>query len=77
MRLALPKIVVPPGPYYRVSYEFHLRSFALTDWDNCVKVTQDCVVNRGIITDDRLIIEARVRKFPAKKDRIVVEIESC
>lgn len=77
LRWSLPKVVVVGKPYYRIAYDFHLVRFALTDWDNIVKVTQDCLVKRGIIKDDRLIIEARVRKFPAKKDRIVVSIEGC
>ena len=77
LRFALPKVAVAAAPYYRVEYDFHLRSFALSDWDNLVKVTQDCIVKRGIISDDRHIIEARVRKFPAKVDRIVVRIEAC
>ena len=77
LRFALPKVAVAPAPYYRVEYDFHLRSFALSDWDNLVKVTQDCLVKRGIISDDRFIVDARVRKFPAKADRIVVRIEPC
>lgn len=76
MRLLLPNRAIP-GPYYRIEYDFHLVRFATTDWDNLCKVLQDCIVKRGIITDDRHIIEARVRKFPAKADRIVVGIEGC
>ena len=77
LRLSLPKCAVVGKPYYRVAYDFHLKSFALTDWDNCVKTTQDCLVARGIISDDRMIVDARVRKFPAEKDRIVITIEGC
>lgn len=77
LRLSLPAVAVVGEPYYRVTYDFHLVNFALTDWDNCVKVTQDCLVKRGILKDDRLIIDARVRKWPAKKDRIVVSIQGC
>lgn len=75
LRYALPKVAVVGKPYYRVAYDFYLRNFAHSDWDNLIKVTQDCLVKRGIITDDRFIIEGRVRKFPAKKDRIVITIE--
>ena len=75
--LTLPKIVILGGPYYRVAFDFYLKNFALTDYDNCIKVTQDCLVKRGIITDDRLIVDARIRKFPAKADSIVVTIEAC
>lgn len=74
---SLPKVAVVGNPYYRVAYDFHLVRFSTTDWDNCVKVTQDCLVKRGILSDDRLVVEATVRKFPAAKDRIVVRIEGC
>lgn len=76
LRLLLPNRAIP-GPYYRIEYDFHLVRFATTDWDNLIKVTQDCIVKRGIITDDRHIIDARVRKFPAKADKIVIRIEGC
>lgn len=76
LRLLLPKVAVP-GPYYRVEYDFYLVQFALTDWDNLCKVLQDCLVKRGIITDDRFIVDARVRKFPAKADHFVIRIEGC
>lgn len=75
MRYALPAGRVAPGPYYRVTYDFYLRNFAQIDYDNCIKVLQDCIVQRDIIDDDRLIIEARIRKFPADKDRVEVGIE--
>ena len=75
LRWSLPKCAVVGKPYYRIEFDFHLVNFALTDYDNCIKVTQDCLVKRGIITDDRLIVDARIRKFPAKKDRIVVRLE--
>ena len=63
------------GPYYRVRYDFYLKNFAMTDWDNLVKPFQDCLVKSGIISDDRRIIEATVRKFRAEKDSIIAEIE--
>ena len=75
MALSLPRVKVEGKPYYRVTYDFHLVYFKITDWDGCCKVLQDCIVKQGIITDDRFIIEARVRKFPAKQDRIEIEIE--
>lgn len=77
LRWSLPKVAVAGAPYYRISYDFHLVNFALTDYDNLVKITQDCLVNRGILTDDRLIVDARIRKFPAKVDKIVVTVEGC
>lgn len=77
LRWSLPKVSVVGNPYYRVEYDLHLVNFAAMDWDNCIKVLQDCIVNKGIITSDARIIEARVRKYPAKKDCIVIRIEPC
>ena len=65
------------GEFYRIHYDFFLRNFLMTDWDNLIKVTQDCVVRQGIISDDRRIIEARVRKFKAPQDRIEIEIQAA
>lgn len=77
VELLLPHVQVVGAPYYRVFYDFHLTQFARSDWDNLCKVLQDSIVAHGIITDDRMIVEAHVRKFPAKQDRIVIRIESC
>lgn len=75
LRWSLPKVVVVGKPYYRIEWDFHLVRFATTDYDNLIKISQDCLVSRGIISDDRNIIDARIRKFPAKTDRIVIRIE--
>lgn len=75
MRMALPAVRVAGRPFYRVGYDFHLKNFALTDWDNCCKLIQDCLVRRGIITDDRMIVDAHVRKFPASQDRMEITVE--
>lgn len=72
--LLLPKIHIP-GPFYRVAYDFHLVYFATTDYDSGIKVLQDCLVKKKIITDDKHIVEARIRKFKADKDSISIEIE--
>lgn len=77
LQMCLPQVHVAGGPYYRIEYDFHLVNFAMTDYDNCIKVTQDCLVKQGIITDDRFIVDARVRKYRAKQDRIVIRIEGC
>ena len=62
------------GDYYRVAYDFHLRNFGNTDSGNLVKVLEDCIVRQGIISDDRRVVEHRIRKFPSEKDYIVVGI---
>lgn len=72
---ALPPRAVPPGPYYSVAYDFYLTNFAMTDGANLEKVLTDCLVKRGILTDDRYIIDYRIRKFPAKQDRIEIVVE--
>lgn len=77
MRLLLPKVRVQRTPYYRVAYDFHLKQFALTDGANLEKVLSDCLVARGILEDDRYIVEYRIRKFPSETDKIVVSIEGC
>ena len=73
LSLMLPKKRVE-GEYYRVAYDFHLKNFGNTDEGNLVKVLEDCIVRQGIISDDRRVVEHRIRKFPADKDFIVVGI---
>ena len=75
LRFSLPKVAVVGKPYYKVAYDFHLINFSRTDGANLEKVLTDCLVKRGIIKDDRYIVEYCIRKFPAKKDRIVIRIE--
>lgn len=77
LHLILPKVKIAPAPYYRIAFDFHLVNFHLTDYDNIIKVCQDCLAKKGIITNDRLIVHATIRKFPAKVDRIDVEIEGA
>lgn len=62
------------GRWFRLEYKFFLKNFSLTDVGNLEKIITDCIVKRGIILDDRLITELRLRKFPSKQDRIEVEI---
>ena len=65
-----------PGPFYAISYRFELVNCWRTDYDNLIKILQDCIVRQGIISDDRKIVRAVIEKYPAKKDEIMVEIES-
>lgn len=73
--MLLPRASVS-GEYFKVAYDFYVVNFAMTDADNLVKVLQDCIVKRGIVPDDRRIIDYRIRKFPAKEPRIDVSIEA-
>ena len=75
LALLLPRQKVA-GDYFRVTYRFYLKNFAKTDADNLVKCLQDCIVRKGIITDDRKIIDYKIMKFPSKDDRIEIEIEA-
>jgi Holliday junction resolvase RusA-like endonuclease len=72
--LMLPKQHIP-GPYYRIDYKFFLVNFKMTDQQNLLKCLTDCLVKRGIITDDRFIIDERIRKYPSAHDGIELEIE--
>lgn len=60
--------------WYEVFYNFHIVNFALTDWDNMVKVFQDGLKRNGYFTDDRRIKRAHVEKFKSDRDYIEVEI---
>ena len=63
--------------YVKITYEFYLRNFKMTDADNLVKVLQDCIVKKGIIEDDRKIIQYMIYKYPAKENRIEIFIKEC
>lgn len=73
--LLLPKGKVN-GEYYKVEYDFYLRNFAMVDIDNLIKNLQDCIVRKGIISDDRRILDCRARKFRSVVDSIDVKIEA-
>lgn len=75
LRLMLPK-AIEPGPYYRVTYRFFLIRFESIDQQNLLKCLTDGIVKRGILKDDRYIVDERIQKFPSKQDRIEVEIEN-
>ncbi len=59
-----------------VRYKFYLKNCARADYDNLIKVTQDIIVKKGWIEDDRKIYRAIIEKYPTKKDeRIEVELK--
>ena len=62
------------GEYYEARFKFHLKNFALCDEDNLVKVLQDCMVQNGIISDDRRIVRHILEKYPSDFDYIEWEI---
>ena len=63
------------GPYYRVIFRFFLKRWLAGDLDNLCKVLLDNIVDAGIISNDRRVVEIMLQKFPAKTDRIEVEVE--
>jgi len=63
--------------YYEVHFRFYLKNFKMTDEDNLVKTLQDCIVKKGIISDDRRIIKHVIEKFPSETDYIEYEILSA
>lgn len=62
--------------HYEIRYKFFLINHATTDYDNLIKVSQDCAVKAGLIKDDRFIYKATIEKIPAKKDSVEIEILS-
>lgn len=63
--------------YFSVTFKFHMRRCFAGDLDNLCKVLLDNIVEKGIIGNDRSVVDIRLMKFPAKKDRIEVRIEAA
>ena len=55
-------------------YKFYLQHYAITDVGNCEKTITDCLVEYGIISDDRFVKKITMEKFKAKTDSIEIEI---
>ena len=53
---------------------FYLKNAERIDIDNCVKPLLDCLVKKGIIEDDRKIVELHLYKKKSVKDNICIEI---
>lgn len=60
----------------QIHYKFYLKNHSRTDIDNLVKVTQDILVKKGYLQDDRKIYKAIVEKIPSKEDRIEITLDS-
>lgn len=54
--------------WYEVHYQFYVNNFKMSDVDNLIKQTQDCIVRAGLISDDRKIKRITVEKFQSAKD---------
>lgn len=60
----LPKIVIPPPPY-EIYFKFGFSSIA-SDWDNCIKTTQDILAKKYKF-NDKLIKRGIVETEYVKK----------
>jgi Holliday junction resolvase RusA-like endonuclease len=52
--------------WYEVKYQFFLKNYSMSDYDNLIKQTQDLLVKTGFIKDDRRIKKATIEKFKSK-----------
>ena len=58
-----------------VEYRFHVKNHKLSDYDNLIKITQDLIVEKGYIEDDRKIYKATIYKVPSERDYIEINIK--
>lgn len=59
-----------------IHYTFYIKNYGLSDIDNLIKATQDLVVKKGYIEDDRKIVFLSAEKIKSKDEQIVIEIKS-
>lgn len=74
-QILLPKAVMD-GPYYRVVIRFYLKRCFSGDLDNLAKGVLDNLVVRGIVSEDRNVVDIRLLKFPFAKDRMEIDVEN-
>lgn len=81
--LLLPHISDADGKEYQfkgeiiVSIHFYLVNYASTDVSNLVKILEDMLVKKGIIEDDRKVVELHLKKTKAKKHKIKISIRQA
>ena len=72
-------LLLPPKEMIKgkisIHYKFYLKNHSRIDYDNCLKVVQDCLVTKGYFEDDRKIYKALIEKIESKEDKIVIEIK--
>lgn len=73
LQLLLPQKKIE-AQFYSVKYIFYLKSILRADLDNFIKVIQDNLVEKGIIKDDRYILQIEAQKIKSEKDYIEIEI---
>lgn len=59
-----------------IHYTFYIKNYGMTDVDNLIKETQDIIVKKGYIEDDRKVIFLSAEKIKSKEEKIIIEIRS-
>lgn len=59
-----------------IHYTFYIKNYGMTDVDNLIKETQDFIVKKGYIEDDRKIVWLSAEKIKSKEEKIIIEIRS-
>ena len=72
LKMLLPKIILPQPPY-EIYFKFGFSNSA-SDWDNCIKPTQDCIANKYKF-NDKLIRRAVIETEIVKKGKEYFEFE--
>jgi Holliday junction resolvase RusA-like endonuclease len=74
LQFTLPKEKVI-ADYYKVTFRFGLKRCFAGDLDNLCKVLLDNIVDRGIISSDKKVVEIHLFKRPADVDQIEITVE--
>lgn len=59
-----------------IHYTFYIKNYGMTDVDNLIKETQDFIVKKGYIEDDRKIVWLSAEKIKSKEEKIIIEIRA-
>lgn len=74
--MLLPRGIKTTDKPCEVNIKVFLKSrYEVSDTDNFIKGTLDCLCKGGIISNDRIIKRIIIEKFKAKEDGIEIEIE--
>lgn len=57
-----------------IHYTFYIKNYGMTDVDNLIKETQDILVKKGYITDDRKIVFLSAEKIKSNDEKIEIQI---
>ena len=76
LQFTLPKEPIV-ADYYSVTFRFGLKRCFAGDLDNLCKVLLDNIVDRGIISSDKKVVEIHLFKRPAAEDQIEITVVPC